>query len=329
MKQVDDNSKLRLPFTIFTPASKLQTEQSQCMTAHNIPPLAFPSGPTENAHEQADSPSINGDSQPPSPEKTDPSKGPAHLILSPIPTRPDRATAPSFRLLSPPTPPPMLQEPPNGMTNGVDGRGNLQLLDVGQATRKLRRRGRSLRKTALLKPPLTSPIPLPLPPGHQSPSYYSDSSSTSPPLKGQSAGGSPAPTADWGGGYGYLPPPVGGTTSDTVFYGWVVLFSAWSVFVVGMGSVFGVWDWAWDVQPNANVTGQCSSWAREITAISTWETPAPTPIDPDDELPIAGYYPALIVLTAVMAWVWVLIAWVGLKYFKHAKIQAPRPPDDG
>lgn len=40
-----------------------------------------------------------------------------------------------------------------------------------------------------------------------------------------------------------------------------------------------------------------------------------------DELPIPGYYPALMILTIVIAWVWVIVAWVGMKYFKHAKIQ--------
>ena len=87
--------------------------------------------------------------------------------------------------------------------------------------------------------------------------------------------------------------------SDTEWWGWVVLIVTWFVFVVGMGSCLGVWSWAWDVG----------------------ETPyAPPELEDDPTLPIVGYYPALIILTAVMAWVWVVVAWVGLKYFKHAKI---------
>ncbi|KAI9794939.1 MAG: hypothetical protein M1835_006246 [Candelina submexicana] len=87
--------------------------------------------------------------------------------------------------------------------------------------------------------------------------------------------------------------------SATEWWGWVVLVVTWIVFVVGMGSCFGVWSWAWDVG----------------------ETPyAPPELEDDPTLPIVGYYPALIILTAVMAWVWVVIAWVGMKYFKHAKI---------
>jgi hypothetical protein len=87
--------------------------------------------------------------------------------------------------------------------------------------------------------------------------------------------------------------------SETEWWGWVVLIVTWIVFVVGMGSCLGVWSWAWDVG----------------------ETPyAPPELEDDESLPIVGYYPALIVCTAVMSWVWVVIAWVGMKYFRHSKM---------
>jgi hypothetical protein len=86
--------------------------------------------------------------------------------------------------------------------------------------------------------------------------------------------------------------------SETEWWGWVILIATWIVFVVGMGSCLGVWSWAWDVG----------------------ETPyAPPELEDDPTLPITGYYPALMVCTAVMAWVWVVIAWVGMKYFRHSK----------
>lgn len=88
--------------------------------------------------------------------------------------------------------------------------------------------------------------------------------------------------------------------TETAWWGWVVLIVTWIVFVVGMGSCFGVWSWAWDVGEKAD---------------------APPDLEDDPTLPIVGYYPALIVLTSVVSWVWVVVAWVGMKYFKHAKIQ--------
>ncbi|KAL7968501.1 hypothetical protein HDV63DRAFT_74494 [Trichoderma sp. SZMC 28014] len=87
--------------------------------------------------------------------------------------------------------------------------------------------------------------------------------------------------------------------AETEWWGWVVLTVTWFVFVIGMGSCFEVWRWAWDVG----------------------KTPyAPPELEDDPTLPIVGYYPALIILTCVMAWVWVVVAWVGMKYFRHAKI---------
>lgn len=87
--------------------------------------------------------------------------------------------------------------------------------------------------------------------------------------------------------------------SETEWWGWIILIATWVVFVVGMGSCLGVWSWAWDVG----------------------ETPyAPPELEDDPTLPIIGYYPALMVCTAVMAWVWVVVAWVGMKYFRHAKM---------
>lgn len=95
------------------------------------------------------------------------------------------------------------------------------------------------------------------------------------------------------------PPPSEWDYSETRWWGWIILVVTWIVFVVGMGSCFEVWSWAWDVG----------------------ETPyAPPELEDDPTLPVVGYYPALMVLTTVMAWVWVVVAWVGMKYFKHANI---------
>jgi Phosphatidylinositol N-acetylglucosaminyltransferase subunit Y len=93
-------------------------------------------------------------------------------------------------------------------------------------------------------------------------------------------------------------PPPEHDYSTTASWGWIILVVTWVVFVVGMGSCLDVWSWAWDVG----------------------ETPyAPPELEDDPTLPIIGYYPALIVMTAVMAWVWVVVAWVGMKYFRHAR----------
>lgn len=88
--------------------------------------------------------------------------------------------------------------------------------------------------------------------------------------------------------------------TETEYWGWIILFTTWLTFTVGMGSCLEIWSWAWDVG----------------------ETPyAPPELEDDPTLPIVGYYPALMVLTGVVAWCWITVAWVGMKYFRHAKIE--------
>ncbi|KAI5777478.1 hypothetical protein EDC01DRAFT_677949 [Geopyxis carbonaria] len=88
---------------------------------------------------------------------------------------------------------------------------------------------------------------------------------------------------------------------DTVYWGWVVLVSTWIAVVTGVGSVTGVWEWAWGGGEGRE------EWTESIGT--------------EGQFPIPGYYPAMCILTGIMAWVWVTVAWVGMKYFKHAKIQ--------
>lgn len=148
--------------------------------------------------------------------------------------------------------------------------------------------------------PIISPHKVPGPPSSSGDSYFPPhqltrrASHMKSPLATAPQSASPSPILDekeW-------------DYNETAFWGYVILIVTWIVFVVGMGSCFGVWSWAWDVG----------------------ETPkAPPELEDDPTLPIVGYYPALLVLTCVMAWVWVVVAWVGMKYFRHADFRG----DDG
>ena len=98
----------------------------------------------------------------------------------------------------------------------------------------------------------------------------------------------------------YASSELGHDYTETAYWGWVLLIATWLTFTVGMGSCLEIWSWAWDVG----------------------ETPyAPPELEDDPTLPIVGYYPALMVLTGVVSWVWITVAWVGMKYFRHAKIE--------
>jgi hypothetical protein len=74
-------------------------------------------------------------------------------------------------------------------------------------------------------------------------------------------------------------------------WGWIILSSTWCVFIVGAGSVLGLFS------------------KKHVTPH-------------DDELtgyPIPDYYPSLLFLCIVVACVWCIISWMGMKFFRHAK----------
>ncbi|KAK9469626.1 hypothetical protein V1512DRAFT_273466 [Lipomyces arxii] len=87
--------------------------------------------------------------------------------------------------------------------------------------------------------------------------------------------------------------------SYTVRCGWIVLCSTWVIFVLGVGSMFGVWKWVW-----APATIQ-----RPIEALG----------DEESDFPIEEYYPSMLMLLCVIAWIWCVVSWVGMKLFRHAK----------
>ncbi len=109
---------------------------------------------------------------------------------------------------------------------------------------------------------------------------------------------SPLPVVSDGGDHDY---------GETERWGWVVLAVTWSVFVVGMGSCLNVWRWAWDVGGGGDASTSTST-----SSTSTPYAPPPELDTFDPTLPIVGYYPALLILTCIMAWVWVVVAWIGM-----------------
>jgi hypothetical protein len=88
-------------------------------------------------------------------------------------------------------------------------------------------------------------------------------------------------------------------TRSLMFYGWAILVSAWMIFIGGMGSILGLWD---------RLVGY------ETSTIQLY-------VDYEEEtgLPIRNYYSLLVFLCSVVLWVWCVVSWMGLKFFRHAK----------
>ncbi|KTW26672.1 hypothetical protein T552_02681 [Pneumocystis carinii B80] len=80
--------------------------------------------------------------------------------------------------------------------------------------------------------------------------------------------------------------------TNTIWWGWFLIIFTWFLFVTGMSGVFGIWQWVFRIE---NIRNQEKSY----------------------DFPIIDYYFLLIVLTGgVVAWIWVGINWLGLKYFR-------------
>ena len=205
---------------------------------------------------------------------------------------------------------------PSSSSSDGDGAVVAATITAAASTTKKRHRGRSLRSNVLLRPRRLSiplPLPLPLPPPQPAPDESdSEEEFSSSDYSSDDADGAEGDVAEEVETalleYRVLRPVPEGDPGDTLFWGWVVLLSTWVVFVVGIGSVIGVWEWAW----TGGVGGGGKEWPRSIGGEEWFQ----------GEFPIPGYYPAMGILSCVMAWVWVVVAWVGLKYFKHAKIQS-------
>ncbi|KAH9832371.1 hypothetical protein Tdes44962_MAKER08819 [Teratosphaeria destructans] len=150
--------------------------------------------------------------------------------------------------------------------------------------------------------PNPSALTLPKPISSTSTSYFPSVSDVSIPRHRSTRSSKRSPlshTISSSSLYSHPTPPPHDYT-ETEYWGWVILFVTWLTFTVGMGSCLEVWSWAWDVG----------------------ETPyAPPELEDDPTLPIVGYYPALGVLVGVVAWVWITVAWVGMKYFRHARVE--------
>jgi hypothetical protein len=76
-------------------------------------------------------------------------------------------------------------------------------------------------------------------------------------------------------------------------WGWLILASTWIVFVAGISCMLGLWN---------------PTQVRNYTQYEK-QTGYPMPI----------YYPSLTILCVVIVWVWCIISWMGMKFFRHAR----------
>lgn len=82
-------------------------------------------------------------------------------------------------------------------------------------------------------------------------------------------------------------------------WGWTILILVWVTFILGVGSIFGLRDLAL---------------GKAKIRVENYRD-----YEKESGYPIPFYYPCLIILCFVIAWVWCIISWMGMKFFRHAK----------
>lgn len=79
----------------------------------------------------------------------------------------------------------------------------------------------------------------------------------------------------------------------------VILTSTWAIVIVGLGSMFGLWKL---------LLGYDSSAVRFVVSY-----------EKQTGYPISEYYACLIFMCFFVAWVWCLVSWMGMKFYRHTK----------
>lgn len=81
--------------------------------------------------------------------------------------------------------------------------------------------------------------------------------------------------------------------------GWTILLCTWIVVIGGIGSMFGIWK---------SFLGYDSSAVRYSLSY-----------EKKTGYPISEYYACLFFMTFIVSWVWCVISWMGMKFYRHTK----------
>uniref|UniRef100_A0A060T9D0 ARAD1C37158p n=1 Tax=Blastobotrys adeninivorans TaxID=409370 RepID=A0A060T9D0_BLAAD len=89
------------------------------------------------------------------------------------------------------------------------------------------------------------------------------------------------------------------SSSKLLAMGYLVTLASWTLLIIGVGFMYGLW---------SRVTG---TYEPHTTNNHLFEDIT--------GYPIRNYHVCLLILTGVVLWVWCIISWMGMKFFRHAK----------
>jgi hypothetical protein len=91
-------------------------------------------------------------------------------------------------------------------------------------------------------------------------------------------------------------------------YGYLIIISAWLMFIVSVGTILNLWDWCFKVRPD---------YLRQFEEIS-WMALVLQQVYEQNKV-VENYYLLCFVLNFVILWIWAVVSWISMKLFRHSK----------
>lgn len=91
-------------------------------------------------------------------------------------------------------------------------------------------------------------------------------------------------------------------------YGYLIIISAWLMFIVSVGTILNLWDWCFKVRPD---------YLRQFEEIP-WMALVLQQVYEQNKV-VENYYLLCFVLNFVILWIWAVVSWISMKLFRHSK----------
>ncbi|KAF6010459.1 hypothetical protein HII13_003234 [Brettanomyces bruxellensis] len=92
--------------------------------------------------------------------------------------------------------------------------------------------------------------------------------------------------------------------------GYFIRILTWLTFVIGMGSIFGLWEWCFSLYSATLFNTQVPIIGPVISYLK---------LAVSDKMVVDHYYTYAFLLNFVIIWLWCVASWLGMKLFRHSK----------
>lgn len=92
--------------------------------------------------------------------------------------------------------------------------------------------------------------------------------------------------------------------------GYLIIIITWIVFVFSIGTIFNLWHWCFNFNPQYINHLKSISWLNVLIEDISQQ---------NDSASVPNYYIYLFFLSFVILWIWAVASWISMKLFRHSK----------